>query len=303
MKKVTMKDIAAEAGVSVATVSYVLNNKDTEKIKEETREKIFKIAKKLNYVCNLNARSLVMKKSKLIGTIIVRDFKKERPWKENFYSSLINTLGQLLYDEDYHMITINIDANKPDMNIIFQRELDAVFVIDVEKEFFYKISNKFNIPIIIIDSIIKDPLFYKIIPDFENVIKKALDMNTEEKVYLVTEKFNNNKIMENIFKCFKGKEDLIYVMESIEGLKAFLKGKENYRGILLNEYIGMIASRYTPYSNMTIISTCGAKYLLPDHANVIEFNIQDKAKIMVDVMLKLLGGSYNKNKTTILKGE
>ncbi|GAV10816.1 LacI family DNA-binding transcriptional regulator [Paenibacillus sp. NAIST15-1] len=62
MKKPTMKDIAQRANVSVATVSYVLNNVDNQTIPESTRCKITQIAKELDYTPNLTARSLARKK-------------------------------------------------------------------------------------------------------------------------------------------------------------------------------------------------------------------------------------------------
>lgn len=40
--KITIKDIAREAGVSVATVSYVLNQRNDQKISEETRNKVLR---------------------------------------------------------------------------------------------------------------------------------------------------------------------------------------------------------------------------------------------------------------------
>mgnify|MGYP000355767201 FL=1 len=69
-KRITMKDVAKEAGVSTATVSYVLNYSDTERISHETRLRVFEAANKLNYVPNMAAKALSEKKSYLVGMII-----------------------------------------------------------------------------------------------------------------------------------------------------------------------------------------------------------------------------------------
>jgi len=55
----TIKDIAKDAGVSIATVSIVLNGKGKErKISQDTQTRIYQIAKKLNYVPNQSAKKL-----------------------------------------------------------------------------------------------------------------------------------------------------------------------------------------------------------------------------------------------------
>ncbi|WP_439615362.1 SDR family oxidoreductase [Shinella sp.] len=66
---VTIKDIARRAGVSTATVSKVLNRKDSF-IGEETRQRVWALARELNYTPNSLARSLVMRKSHVIGIIV-----------------------------------------------------------------------------------------------------------------------------------------------------------------------------------------------------------------------------------------
>ena len=67
-KKLSIKDIAAISGVSIATVSRVLNNKGG--YSKETEEKINALAKSYGYVSNMNAKSLRESKSQTIGLIV-----------------------------------------------------------------------------------------------------------------------------------------------------------------------------------------------------------------------------------------
>lgn len=64
---VTIKEIAKECDVSIATVSNILNGKPN--ASEETRKKVLETVKKLNYTPNYVAKNLKMKKSKAIGVI------------------------------------------------------------------------------------------------------------------------------------------------------------------------------------------------------------------------------------------
>ncbi|GAL04394.1 transcriptional regulator [Photobacterium aphoticum] len=58
--KVTIKDVAKKANVSISTVSYAINGSD--RISEETRERVLKVANELKYVANSNAKLLKQKK-------------------------------------------------------------------------------------------------------------------------------------------------------------------------------------------------------------------------------------------------
>ncbi|WP_277407278.1 LacI family DNA-binding transcriptional regulator [Lacrimispora xylanisolvens] len=64
----TLKEIASMAGVSVATVSYVLNN--TAQVSDETRKKVEKIIKETGYRSNILAKSLRRNESFLVGVIV-----------------------------------------------------------------------------------------------------------------------------------------------------------------------------------------------------------------------------------------
>jgi LacI family transcriptional regulator len=68
---VTLVEIAQLAGVSVSTVSRALSNSNYP-LKEETRQKILKLAKELSYKPNLVARSLQSNRSHVVGVIVDR---------------------------------------------------------------------------------------------------------------------------------------------------------------------------------------------------------------------------------------
>jgi LacI family transcriptional regulator len=67
-RNVTIRDIAREAGVSVATVSRAFAAPD--RVREETREKIMAVSRRLHFVVNAVARSLASRRSGLIGLVI-----------------------------------------------------------------------------------------------------------------------------------------------------------------------------------------------------------------------------------------
>ena len=65
---VTIRDVAEAAGVSIATVSRVLNHKD-HPVSDETRQRIFMLADEMGYRPNLAARSLRTDRSATVGII------------------------------------------------------------------------------------------------------------------------------------------------------------------------------------------------------------------------------------------
>ncbi len=98
-----MKDIAKYAGVSVATVSKVLNGLGG--ISQETKENILSIAKELNYRPNLYARNLKTRQSKTIG-IITEDI--------TVFNSppIIDGIGAYCEERGYHYLLENLRLNR-----------------------------------------------------------------------------------------------------------------------------------------------------------------------------------------------
>ena len=71
-KRVTSKDVAELAGVSRTTVSFVLNNVPGVQISAETRQRVFKAAKELDYVPDAAARALASRRALIIGLVLTR---------------------------------------------------------------------------------------------------------------------------------------------------------------------------------------------------------------------------------------
>ena len=83
---VTLKDIAKEAGVSVMTVSNIVNGNYT-KVSKETAEHVQKIISQMGYVPNASARSLAKSKTNIIA-IIMRGEENENPMLNPYYSAV-----------------------------------------------------------------------------------------------------------------------------------------------------------------------------------------------------------------------
>ena len=69
--RVTIKEVAKLAGVSPSTVTRVIQNKSS--ISDETKKRVRKAMKELNYHPNLNARSLVSSYTQVIGIVLPDD--------------------------------------------------------------------------------------------------------------------------------------------------------------------------------------------------------------------------------------
>lgn len=95
---VTIKDVAKMAGISISTVSRVVNN--SKPVSSEIRDKVLQIIRETGYVPNPVARSLVMKKSQLIG-VLVPDISNL------FISELLNGIEEICKMYGYDVLLCN----------------------------------------------------------------------------------------------------------------------------------------------------------------------------------------------------
>jgi LacI family transcriptional regulator len=99
---VTLKDIAAEAGVSLMTVSNVVNGKQA-RVSAATRERILRIVKERGYVPSASARSLAAKSSRLVGLLVPAEGEASLTISPHTVE-VIGTLERELRRLDYHLM-------------------------------------------------------------------------------------------------------------------------------------------------------------------------------------------------------
>lgn len=141
---VTIKDVAKRAGVSVSTVSYVINNK--KKVKPQTKEKIFKVIDELKYSPNLTARSLKTKKTNSIG-VIVPDLSNM------FFTEIIKGIEDVASKENYVIILCstyeNVEKEEKDLKTLLNKNIDGLIFIGTGKTYIPQINKK--VPIVLVD--------------------------------------------------------------------------------------------------------------------------------------------------------
>lgn len=129
MKRITLKDVAQKAGVSTALVSYVLNNRMTGRINEETAAKIKKAAEALNYRPNHIAQSLKLQRTNTIGLIVA-----------DIANPFASGLARIIEDEaQKHNCTLIIGSSDENaqksqrlIDTFVNRQVDGLIIAPVE---------------------------------------------------------------------------------------------------------------------------------------------------------------------------
>ena len=155
-ENVTMKTIAEEAGVTLTTVSRILNDKTGQyKYAEKTRKKIFAIAERLRYRPNALVLGMQTGKTSTAGVMI--------PASEYFYSQIISGIHEVfLNNETIMLLSWNYDILKKEDEVVerriihqlVDRRVDGIILRpsceELERSYFEEIWER-NIPLILVD--------------------------------------------------------------------------------------------------------------------------------------------------------
>lgn len=173
MKKATMKDIAQAAGVSITTVSKILNNVDMH-ISEATREKVLGLVQEYNYIPNQIAKGLRSNNSNTIG-IVTYDIS------DPYASEIVRGIESVCKENGISVLVCNASPEKAseleDLRFMSSKMIDGIIFLrslSAENE---EWVSRIKTPIIVVD---RD--FSLSIPDMGMV-----DSSSISAIYMATE--------------------------------------------------------------------------------------------------------------------
>ena len=181
---ITIKDIAREAGVSTATVSYVING--TKNVIPEKRQRVLDVISKTNYQPNRVAKSLRMKKTNTIGVLVedILSFPAAR---------IINGISEYFEKTDYNILLNNlrmmdslfnkydqVDGQKDKINqaltfLNFGAKVDAVIYVGMFDRDISGIIQDMKKPLVIAYSTSSDDYAYSVTYENEDASAKITE--------------------------------------------------------------------------------------------------------------------------------
>lgn len=211
----TIKDVAKKAGVSISTVSRVINN--SKPVSSEIRQKVLQVIEELGYKPNEIARTLVTKKSFLIG-VIVTDLG------DAYIAQLVRGIEEVgkMYDYDILLCSTYGDKNTElkFMQLLSRKQVEGIILISdsIDSEIDKQIKD-FKIPFVYLNR-----YFYT--EDFPTVTIDSSEATYEMTNYLIK----------------LGHENIAYVSSSQEEYSLELLKLDGYRKAIsenegLEEYI------------------------------------------------------------------
>lgn len=207
-KKISLKDIASEAGVSTALVSYVLNGKEKEsRVGQEIAIKIKQIAKELNYQPNHLAKSLRSGITHTIG-LIIADISNP------FFANIARIVEDEAKSYGYTVIIGSSDENANKswdlINVFLNRQVDGFIIVSSEgsEKQIYFLKEK-NIPFVLLDR------------HFPEIHTDFVSINNSKASYDASKHLIKSGYQQVAFFAYKS--ELFHMQERIRGYKQAFK--------------------------------------------------------------------------------
>lgn len=180
--KINIYTIASEAGVSIATVSRVLNNSPS--VSEKTKEKVFSVIRSHNYVPSAIAQNLSTRTSgNLIGIVCYN-------LKDLYYTTAISLLESALRKRGHHIILSctgeDYIQKQKSIEMLITKQVDAIILIgsvflDAHGNNAYLINAAKHCPLVIINGKIKSDNIYSFYCDDFAAVRDCVHKLSEKR--------------------------------------------------------------------------------------------------------------------------
>ena len=176
MKRVTIYDVAKEAGVSLATVSRVINGSNV--VKAPTKERVEAAVEKLGYKPNAIAQGLALQKSTSIGLVVPEA-------SFTYTGQVINGLIDVAKIYNYNIMLHTITAGITDINTVIEdiikSHVDGVVIFnDKLVAGDMDALSKYNIPIVVIGNKINGKGISSVYVDIKKAVFELVSKFLEE---------------------------------------------------------------------------------------------------------------------------
>lgn len=210
----TIYDISEQTGVSIATVSRVLNG--SKNVSEKTRKKVLDIISQSGYTPNAFARGLGLNTMKTIGIMCADSsdlyFAKaiyhiERKLRANGYDSLLCCTGY------------ELDARAASMNLLITKKVDGIILVGSNFIYEKEADNKYiadaaaQVPVMLLNAALDVPNVYSVVSDDYTSMYDATLQILETGVKDILYFYNSNS--------YSGKRKLAGFVAAMEEKKAF----------------------------------------------------------------------------------
>ena len=293
----SIKDVAREAGVSIATVSRVLNDIDV--VNEDTKKKVLDAIKKLGYRPNIVARSLKTQRTKTIG-ILIPDISSQ------FYPEIVRGAEDVSHIYDYNVILCNSDFDsdkeKEYLRVLKEKMVDGVIYMSssLDEEIIDTI-NELDLKTVLVESKDKEENFPSVTIDNVSAIhsgtKHLIESGAKNLAYIGTD----TKVMNAWGQRYVGFEkalkeagleidkDLVFfdtlkVKSGAEAVKKFIESGKKFDGIVCaSDEIAMGAINELRDNGIRV----------PEDVSVIGFNNNNAGAIFYPKITTVAQPSYD----------
>lgn len=198
-----------------------------------------------------------------------------------FVNLLIERLNRMKYDILFLPIT------EEEETIITNRNIYAVIAIDLTHAQFRNLSEKYLVPVINVDMIVKDNLFYQIYTDYPSLILEAMDILGKDS-YLLIDKFANENFLSFITDSIPSDRVITMSAFSEEQIQKLIGKKV----IVIGTYLALMVQPYLKDSDMVVISSEENQRVLPQTIRVVHNDISKKANLTMNILLNALNRNF-----------